>query len=96
MIKQLKITKYISIVNNSISILLEYTPENTSPSVFIVGLDTTIEGIAFNQGDAGVTWFDNTELIANFVIDSNGNLILDHPNANQFSIDANGYLIRTT
>ncbi len=86
---RLPVTVEINILDGVVNVIAEYNPIQDI-WVFISNATLIVDSIPFEQGAAGAVYPDDVD----FYIDSNGNLIVEAVNPQQFSIDNNGNLIQ--
>lgn len=83
--KQISTFTVATAIINAISIITYYFDNIGSVlSAFISSNVRTVQGINFIEGEGGIITVDNT---TDFYLDSNGNLIVDGPNAANYSLD---------
>ena len=78
---------------DEIGIFTFYTPYERDIDAFISDSEQNINGIPFLEGELGFTYY-NWEGIS-FELNENGELIAVGEEADQFSINSEGYLIYT-
>lgn len=84
----------VSRVSGVASILTEYAPSAEFIRMFIHDPPTVVGGVSFKQGELEFSKKGFEDV--NFFINNRGELVVNANNPQQFSIDADGYLIRTT
>lgn len=86
----------VSIIGNAISIRSFYNGEesaNDTLSAFISDIVQVVDGTPIIEGELGIQMNENYPLEIDYIIDSNGDLIVNSVDAGHYSVNSNGELI---
>lgn len=86
----------VSIIGNTISIRSFYNGEesaNDTLSAFISDIVQVVDGTSIIEGELGIQMNENYPFGIDYVIDSNGDLIVNSLDADHYSVNSNGELI---
>lgn len=88
----------VSIIGSAISIRSYYNGEeaaNDTLAAFISDIVQTVDGVGIIEGELSIQMNENYPLEIDYTIDSNGDLIVNSDDANNYSINSSGQLIYT-